>query len=253
MSTARAWLGIWVVMSKFDGLYDKWRQQFLDGKITLSETIEQTMTAIMREEKKMSEGGRKESDGKPPMDLIPPIVLTALAEILAFGAQKYEPYNWAKGLPWSKVYAAMQRHLNSWWSGERYDKETNKSHLWHALCDLAFLITYEHYGMGTEDKPVWPPTTFQPPTPKQNENYETGGWPHKRYKEETKSKNPDTFTALADAVRREQQREKYINAVNDMVAAQPEKIKGCGSTNCPVCSPETYEPVKIPVEYDPDR
>lgn len=106
--------------------------------------------------------GRKESDGKPAMDLIPPIVLQALAEILTFGGQKYEPYNWTKGLPWSKVYAALQRHLNSWWSGERYDKETNKSHLWHAVCDLAFLITYEHYNMGTNDKPKWPQPTYQP-------------------------------------------------------------------------------------------
>lgn len=107
--------------------------------------------------------GRKESDGKPQMDLIPPIVLQALAEILTFGGQKYEPYNWTKGLPWSKVYAALQRHLNSWWGGERYDKETNKSHLWHAVCDLAFLITYEHYNMGTNDKPKWPQPTYQPP------------------------------------------------------------------------------------------
>lgn len=44
------------------------------------------------------------------------------------------------------------RHLWTWWRGDNLDKETGKSHLWHAVCCLAFLITYEERGIGEDDR-----------------------------------------------------------------------------------------------------
>jgi Domain of unknown function (DUF5664) len=100
----------------------------------------------------MSEG-HKYDDGKLAMDLIPPELLTAVASILQYGAQKYEPRNWEKGMSWGRVFAALMRHMWAWWSGQNYDPETRRSHLWHAACCIAFLIAYEQRGVGTDDRP----------------------------------------------------------------------------------------------------
>ena len=97
--------------------------------------------------------GNKYDDGKPAMDLLPPELLTAVADVLQYGAQKYEPRNWEKGMRWGRVFAALMRHMWAWWAGENIDKETGKSHLHHAACCIAFLIAYEARGVGTDDRP----------------------------------------------------------------------------------------------------
>ena len=97
--------------------------------------------------------GRKYDDEKAPIDLIPPELLTATAAVLHYGARKYEPRNWEKGMRWGRVFAALMRHMWAWWSGEKTDPETNMSHLWHAACCIAFLIAYESRGIGEDDRP----------------------------------------------------------------------------------------------------
>jgi hypothetical protein len=98
--------------------------------------------------------GRKDDSAKLPLDLIPPELLFAVAEILDFGAKKYGAYNWSKGMAWSRVFGALMRHMWAWWSGQDKDAETGKSHLWHAGCCIAFLIAYEARGTGTDDRPT---------------------------------------------------------------------------------------------------
>ena len=97
--------------------------------------------------------GRKDDAEKLPYDLLPPELLKATAEILKFGADKYGKYNWAKGMDWSRVFAALQRHSWAWWSGEDKDPETGKSHLAHLACCVAFLLAYEERGIGNDDRP----------------------------------------------------------------------------------------------------
>lgn len=81
-----------------------------------------------------------------------PVVGKGIAEILAHGAAKYGDRNWEAGMNWSRVYAAVLRHL--WdWRVDPLDPETGKSHLWHALCGIIFLITYEQRGIGHDDRP----------------------------------------------------------------------------------------------------
>ncbi len=98
--------------------------------------------------------GTKHDEGKLRMELIPPEALEALARVLTFGAQKYDDRNWEKGIQWSRVYGAALRHLNEWViNGEtNADNETGFSHLEHALCCIAFLVTYEKRDMfGLDD------------------------------------------------------------------------------------------------------
>lgn len=97
--------------------------------------------------------GRKDDSDKAPHHLLAPELLTATATILDFGAKKYAPRNWEKGMAWSRCYSALQRHMLSWWAGEGKDPDTGKSHLWHAACNIMFLIAYEMRGIGTDDRP----------------------------------------------------------------------------------------------------
>ena len=85
------------------------------------------------------------------MHLIPPEAIEALAQVLGFGATKYEPRNWESGLHYSRVFAAAMRHLWAWWRGEDKDAETGFCHLDHALTCVAFLVSYERRGMKSFD------------------------------------------------------------------------------------------------------
>ncbi len=69
--------------------------------------------------------------------------------------------NWEKGMSWGRVYGALMRHLWAWWAGKRATKsflfddtdvETERSHLWHAACCIAFLLTYEERKIGQDDR-----------------------------------------------------------------------------------------------------
>lgn len=90
--------------------------------------------------------------GKARYDLLPAEFLEATAVILAYGANKYADRNWEKGMNWGRVFGAMMRHMWAWWGGQKLDPETGYSHLWHASCNLAFLISYEARGVGKDDR-----------------------------------------------------------------------------------------------------
>lgn len=101
----------------------------------------------------MSEGKKFDND-KNRLELIPPEFIEGTGEVLTFGAKKYGDRNWEKGMAWSRAYGALQRHLNAWFSGEQVDLETGLSHLKHAACNVAFLITYEERKVGLDDRPI---------------------------------------------------------------------------------------------------
>lgn len=100
-------------------------------------------------------GGLKNDGGKLPLDLVPVDAINALASVLAFGARKYAPWNWAKGFSWSRLYAAALRHLTAFWAGEENDPESGLSHLAHALCCVAFMYVHQLRGLGTDDRHRW--------------------------------------------------------------------------------------------------
>lgn len=96
--------------------------------------------------------GVKFDTDKARYDLIPPEIEEAVAKVLTFGASKYGDRNWELGMDWGRVYAAMRRHMAAWWGGEDDDPETGMPHTWHAACCIAFLVTYEARGVGTDDR-----------------------------------------------------------------------------------------------------
>ena len=96
----------------------------------------------------------KHDQDKPRIDLIPPQAIKDIAEVLTYGAQKYDAHNWRDngGLEYSRVYAAAQRHLLSFWDGQSLDEETGMSHLAHAACCIVFLMSYETEDNGKDDR-----------------------------------------------------------------------------------------------------
>jgi len=101
----------------------------------------------------LASGGRKDDNGKLPYHLLAPEFLEGTAEVLAFGAAKYAPRNWERGMAWSRPFSALMRHMWAWWRGERADPETGISHLYHAACCLMFLAAYEARKAGADDRP----------------------------------------------------------------------------------------------------
>lgn len=100
--------------------------------------------------------GRKDDQGKLPYELLPSDAVESIVEILEFGAKKYEPRNWEKGMAWSRPFSALMRHMWAWWRGEACDPETGKSHLAHAGCCILFLIAYEKRRIGADDRHITP-------------------------------------------------------------------------------------------------
>ncbi|MCK1479342.1 hypothetical protein IVB27_32530 [Bradyrhizobium sp. 197] len=98
--------------------------------------------------------GHKDDKGKDPWSLAPFDAFSAIVKVLKFGAEKYAPRNWEKGMLWSRPFDALMRHLTAWWEGEKCDSDTGYSHLWHAGCCIVFLIAYEIRGIGQDDRPA---------------------------------------------------------------------------------------------------
>jgi hypothetical protein len=89
-----------------------------------------------------TDAGRKDDTGKLPLDLLAFDALEGTASVLQFGAAKYAPRNWEKGIAYSRVFAALMRHMWWWWKGQDKDPETGLNHLHHAACCIMFLQAY---------------------------------------------------------------------------------------------------------------
>jgi hypothetical protein len=100
--------------------------------------------------------GRKDDACKPRMDLLPPELLMGVSEVLTYGAAKYAPRNWEKGMSWGRVFGALMRHMWAWWAGQHLDPESGLPHLYHAGCCIAFLIAYEARQIGNDDRQAAP-------------------------------------------------------------------------------------------------
>lgn len=89
---------------------------------------------------KETAGGMKFDADKPLVDLIDADALEELAKVLTFGAKKYAPHNWRKGISYRRLIAAAFRHLLAIMRGEDRDLETGLPHAAHLMCCAMFLI-----------------------------------------------------------------------------------------------------------------
>lgn len=85
---------------------------------------------------------QKYDQGKVRVDLVPREAIEAIGRVLGFGAKKYTPDGWKKGIEYRRLYAATLRHVLAWGDGEDFDPESGENHLAHAMCNLAFLLYF---------------------------------------------------------------------------------------------------------------
>lgn len=83
-------------------------------------------------------GGTKHDSKKIRLDLLSSKWLLGVGHVLTFGAKKYTPNNWRKGIQLSRLLGACLRHVFAFMDGEDKDPETGLSHLYHASCCLMF-------------------------------------------------------------------------------------------------------------------
>lgn len=87
----------------------------------------------------MSELGKRHNQGKPKWSLVPQSALIPMVRVLEFGATKYAPFNWQKGLLVTEICESLKRHLDSYMEGEDIDPESKISHIGHIQCNSMFL------------------------------------------------------------------------------------------------------------------
>lgn len=99
--------------------------------------------------------GVKFDNGKPRTDLVPPEAVLGLADLYRMGAEKYADRNWEKGMNYTRLIGAMERHMLAYKSGENYAPDDKQHHMLSvAWCAFA-LFTYDCRGMAPEwdDRP----------------------------------------------------------------------------------------------------
>ena len=99
----------------------------------------------------MNEGRKNDSD-KPGLDMLSSKALIEIAKVMDHGKRKYAKHNWRSGIVFSRLIAAVLRHILAWNDGETLDSETGISHLAHASCGLMFLLEFEQTRPDLDDR-----------------------------------------------------------------------------------------------------
>lgn len=122
-------------------------QKYAKSQLTREKTMK-------KEEKPARQLAMRYNEGKTNYSLLPLHLLEGAVRVLQAGAEKYEEWNWARGMPWSTPYSCAVRHIAAWYRGETNDSETGENHLDHAICNLLMLKHFaESYKEG-DDRPT---------------------------------------------------------------------------------------------------
>lgn len=80
--------------------------------------------------------------GKLRYDLLEPFAMEQLVKVFTKGAEKYEDWNWTKGMPWNKMLASLKRHIAAFENGEDFDPELGTYHMANAAWNALGLVSY---------------------------------------------------------------------------------------------------------------
>ena len=92
--------------------------------------------------------------GKGRYDLISPVALKRIADILEKGAIKYSERNWEKGMPISRYVDSALRHLSQYVEGKR-----DEDHLGQAFWNLHSAL----HGEEMIQRELWPKEMYDMP------------------------------------------------------------------------------------------
>lgn len=92
--------------------------------------------------------------GKVQLELLDPEFIHDFAQVMTFGAAKYGPNNWRRGMNWTRAIGSLKRHMNAIERGEDFDEESGLHHSAHIACNAMFLYYYEKYSKGVDDRAI---------------------------------------------------------------------------------------------------
>lgn len=94
------------------------------------------------------------NEDKESMALIAPNAILTLGAVYTYGAEKYAPDNWRKGLSHRECISSALRHIFKWLAGETADAESGLHHLAHAAWNCLTVVEYSIIGGGEDDRPT---------------------------------------------------------------------------------------------------
>lgn len=79
------------------------------------------------------------NQGKRKWALVDFKSLEPMVEVLEFGENKYESWNWTRGQEISSLCESLLRHTFAFLDGEDLDPESKLSHVGHMMSNLMFI------------------------------------------------------------------------------------------------------------------
>lgn len=112
-------------------------------RITLFDPIsDSNRTKLEKALKEHNEKALRYNQGKLKWSLIHYKSLEPMIRVLEYGAKKYEPWNWQKGLNKKEILESMMRHLIALMDGQEVDPESQQLHAAHVMCNSMFWIYF---------------------------------------------------------------------------------------------------------------
>jgi hypothetical protein len=111
-----------------------------------------------------SSGAQREKLHTATYDLIPYKEFTeAFTRVAEFGAIKYAPWNWSKGLPRVQILCSLLRHAFAYLRGEERDADSGLLHTDHILWNAVVLVHNVYWNL-EDGRRVEPPRPYTTPT-----------------------------------------------------------------------------------------
>lgn len=105
-------------------------------------------------------GAQREKLNDIPYDLVPYQEFTdAYVRVAEFGAKKYAPWNWSKGLSRRQILCSLLRHTFSYLRGEDRDKDSGLLHTDHITWNAVALSHNVHHSL-EDGRRVEPPREY---------------------------------------------------------------------------------------------
>lgn len=106
----------------------------------------------MSNEPKKELGGLKFDGDKADLSLLPKSAKEGISKAFMYGAKKYGRYNYLKGMDWTRLIAAADRHMSAFNDGEDCDDESKLNHLYHAGACVMMLIEFYEKELGNDNR-----------------------------------------------------------------------------------------------------
>ena len=96
--------------------------------------------------------GKKSDTDKLRYDLLSPWATEQVVKVLTAGAAKYGDRNWENGIHWTRIIAAIRRHLAAIEMGYETDPDSGLPHSAHLACEIHFLQHFEIFRKDFDDR-----------------------------------------------------------------------------------------------------